>query len=214
MTDNLSQLNEQQLQFFNNLIELAKIILPAFFTLLAAILGAIFAYRFSIKRFRLEKKYDFIRQQLTEFYSPLAGCRMRIRASSELRVELSKACGTASEKVCKEQPYPFHEHEKRFEPFKKQIEDENQRFPKYVLPLYDQMVDIFTRNYWLAEDSSKHFYKPFCRYVELWHRYYDNAIPPHVLEEIKIDDETLLPFYEDIERHLNELRNKLSQKSR
>lgn len=33
------------------------------------------------------------------------------------------------------------------------------------------------------------FYKPFCRYVELWHRFYDDdTIPPCVLEEVTIDE--------------------------
>ena len=136
---------------------------------------------------------------------------MRIRASSELRVELSSAGNTAWKKICTEQPHPFIEHATYFEPFKKQIEDENQRFPKYLLPLYDQMIDIFTKNYWLAEDSTKEFYKPFCRYIELWHRFYDDAIPPRVLEEVTLDEKDLLPFYENLESNLNMLRCELSQ---
>ena len=186
MPESLTQLNKEQLELLNNLIEFGKIAVPSLITLLAVFLGARVGYRFSLKRFKLEKRLDFICQQVTEFYSPLVGCRMRIRASSELRVELSGACGTAWKKICKEQPTPFLDHEKHFEPFKKQIEDENQRFPKYLLPLYDQMVDIFTKKYWLAENSTKEFYKPFCRYVELWHRFYDDAIPPRVLEEVRI----------------------------
>lgn len=107
---------------------------------------------------------------------------------------------------------PFLDHEKHFEPFMRQIEDENKRFPKYLLPLYDEMVDVFTKNYWLAEDSTKEFYKPFCRYVQLWHRYYDDAIPPRVLEEVQIDEKSLLPFYEDLEINLIKLRIELAQK--
>jgi hypothetical protein len=137
---------------------------------------------------------------------------MRIRASSELRIELSRGCDTAWRKICDEQPHPFLEHEKHFEPFKKQIEDENQRFPKYLLPLYDQMVDIFTKNFWLAEASTKEFYKPFCRYVELWHRFYDDAIPLRGLDEVTINEKDLLPFYEDIEKNLDLLTKELSQK--
>jgi len=212
MFNTFSQLTKEQLEFFNNLIDLGKIVIPSIVTLIAAALGALFAFKYSVKRFKLEKNIEFINQQVTEFYSPLVGCRMRIRASSELRVELGSACGTAWRKICEEQPRPFLDHNKYFEPFKKQIEDENQRFPKYLLPLYDQMVDIFTKKYWLAENSTKDFYKPFCRYVELWHRYYDDAIPPRVLEEIAIDEKDLLPFYENLENNLNRLRDELAQK--
>ena len=107
MPDNLTQISNQQLQLFNNLIDFGKIVLPSLFTLLAAILGALFGYRFAIKRFKLEKKIDFVHQQVTKFYSPLVGCRMRIRASSELRVELSGACGTAWKKICEELEWEF-----------------------------------------------------------------------------------------------------------
>ena len=212
MQEVVSQLNEQQLHLINNLIDLAKIVLPSFFILLAAILGARLTYRFAVRRLKLEKRLDFVRQQVTDFYSPLIGCRKRIRASSELRVELSRASDIAWRKICDEQPTPFLEHEKYFEPFKRQIEDENKRFPKFLLPLYDEMVDIFTKNYWLAEDSTKEFYKPFCRYVELWHRFHDDAIPPRVFEEVPLDEETLLPFYENLESNLSKLRDELSQK--
>lgn len=212
MPEILSQLNEQQLQLLNNIIDLAKIALPSLFTLLAVIIGARIGYRFSLRRFKIEKRLDFVRQQVTNFYSPLIGCRMRIRSSSELRVELSRGCNVAWRKICDEQPQPFFDHEKHFEPFKRQLEDENQRFPKCLLPLYDQMVDIFTKNFWLAEDSTKEFYKPFCRYVELWHRFYDDAIPPRVLEEVTIDENDLLPFYADLQKNLNQLRNELAQK--
>ncbi|MEW6614789.1 MAG: hypothetical protein AB1401_04925 [Thermodesulfobacteriota bacterium] len=205
-------MNKEQLELLNNLIEFGKIAVPSLITLLAVFLGARVGYRFSLKRFNLEKRLDFISQQVTEFYSPMVGFRMRIRASSELRVELSSACGTAWGKICEEQPTPFLEHEKHFEPFKKQIEDENQRFPKYLLPLYDQMVDNFAKKYWLAENSTKEFYKPFCTYVELWHRFYDDAIPPRALEEVKIEEKDLLPFYENLEETLNSLRGELAQK--
>lgn len=89
MPEIISQLNEQQLNFLNNLVDLAKIALPSLFTLLAVIIGARIGYRLSIRRFKIEKRLDFVRQQVTDFYSPLVGCRTRIRATSELRVELS-----------------------------------------------------------------------------------------------------------------------------
>lgn len=179
-------------------------------SLLIAILGAIVGYKFALRRFRKERRLDFVRDQVTLLYSPLVGCIKRIRASSELRVELSGACDTAWRRICDENAKPFLDHEKHFEPFKRQIEDENARFPKYLLPLYDQMVDTFTKHYWLAEPSTRVHYKPFCRFVELWHRNLDDAIPPRVLEELHIEEAPLVPFYDDIESHQNRLRDELS----
>ena len=154
---------------------------------------------------------DFIRQQITEFYSPLIGSIKRIRASSELRVELSQGADATWKKICAEQPQPFLDNDKFFEPFERQIEKENERFQKLLIPLYDEMATLFTKNFWLAEDSTKEFYQPFCRYVELWHRYYDDAIPPRVFEEVPIEEKSLAPFYKDLERNLARLRTELSQ---
>jgi hypothetical protein len=182
-----------------------------FLYLIGIVSTAILTYHFALRKFRKEKRLDFVREQVTQFYSPLVGCIRRIRASSELRVELSRAASIAWQKICEENPRPFTDHEKHFEPFKKHIEDENVRFPKYLLPLYDEMVDIFTKNFWLAENSTKEYYRELCRYVELWHRHFDDSIPPRVYEEVKINEQPLLPFYDNLERNLEKLRDELAQ---
>jgi hypothetical protein len=210
MTNTIAGLTPEQTRLALELVDLAKVVLPALFTLLAALLGARAGFRFALRQFRKEKRLEFARQQVTDFYSPMIGCIKRIRASSELRVELSGAANTAWQKTCEEQPKPFLEHEKPFEPFKRQIEDENKRFPRFLLPLYDQVLDTFTKNYWLADKSTKEFYQPFSRYVELWHRYYDQSIPPRVLDEVKIEEEPLVPFYKDLETHLERLRQEIA----
>ena len=179
--------------------------------LITAVVGALAGYWFALRRYGKEQQMEFIRQQVTQLYSPMVGCIKRIRACGELRLELSKASDIAWHKICEENPKPFHNHEKHFEPFKKRIEDENIRFREYIIPLYDEMLEIFTKYFWLAEDSTKEFYKPYCRYVEIWHRYLNDAIPPRVLEELKIEEEPLLYFYENLEKHLIKLRNKLAQ---
>lgn len=209
MTNVVTELRPEQAKFMVELVDLCKVTIPSLCALLAVVLGAWLAYRFAIRRLRLEKRLGFVKQQIEHFYSPMIGSIKRIRASSELRVKLSVACNTAWQKIYEEQSAPFEDHEDHFEPFKRQIEDENKRFPKYLLPLYDHMLDVFTKNYWLAEGSTKEFYKPFFRYVDLWHRYLDNAIPPRIFEEITIEEEPLVPFYKDLESNLSRLKNEL-----
>lgn len=210
MAGALSQLSADQLKLWIDLVDLGKVTIPAAITLLAAILSARLGYQYAERRFRAEKHLDFVRRQITEIYSPLVGLNERIRTSGELRVELSHGAERAWKRICKEQPHPFEDHDKFFEPFERQIEKENERFPQFLLPLYQEMVTVFTKNFWLAEDSTKEFYQPFCRFVELWERYLDEAIPSRVLEEVPIEEDSLVPFYEDLESTLARLRAELS----
>ena len=106
MADASTQLTPQQIELFQNLIDFGKIVVPSLITLLAVVLGARAGYRFALRRLKFEKRLEFINKQVMEFYSPLVGCRMRIRASSELRVELSSGCNIAWRKICDEQPHP------------------------------------------------------------------------------------------------------------
>jgi hypothetical protein len=175
---------------------------------------AILGYYLAVLRFRKEKRLEFIQKQITELYAPMVGSIKRIRVSSGVRVELGAAGNLAWNKICEENPTPFLDFQKHSEPLDGLIEYENRRFPTYILPLYDEMVDRFTKYYWVAENTTRDFYQPFCRYVELWHRYYDDTLPPPILQEVRTDEKPLEPFYDDLERTLGELRMELSQGKR
>src|SRR5437868_10642688 len=97
-----------------SLIDLVKSVITSFITLSAVYLG----YRFTIKQNKRQRQLEFTERKITIFYSPMIGYRNQIKAKSELRLELSKAANTAWGKICDEQPTPFLEHEKYFEPFK------------------------------------------------------------------------------------------------
>ena len=211
MPNAVSQLTPEQVKLLSDFFDLLKIVIPSVITLLAALLSVRIAHRYDMRRFEREKHLDFLRQQLNEFYSPMLGRIRRIRASSELRVELSSGGNAAWEKICKKGGKPFVDHDKYFEPFKRQSEKEDERFPRFLLPLYQEMVNVFTKGFWLAEEDTQEFYKPFCRYVELWERYYEESIPPGVLEEVPIEEAPLTPFYENLEVHMKGLRQELSE---
>jgi len=173
--------------------------------------GLFIGYKLALRKFRKENRRDFVLQQVKQFYSPMVGYIKHIRGNRELRLELSNFSDVAWHKICDENPKPFHNHEEHFKPFMKQIEYDNQQFHDSILPIYEKMLDIFTNNLWLAEESTKILYNPFRRYVELWQRYLDDAIPSRVLEELSIEENCLLPFYEDLEKNLRILRNELAQ---
>lgn len=198
----------EQVSLLKDVVDLAKVTIPAIVTLLAGYLG----FRFSTRLARYNKSLEFKQKQITEFYSPMIGCIKNIRSHSELRLELSNAASEAWREICDDAPKPFLNHNREFEPFKKHIEYDNIKFREDLLPLYDKMLSIFTENYWLAEEPSKAHYSELCRYVEIWHRWLDEALPREVLLKTKHSEEMLLPLYDDLEKQMLELRSSIANR--
>jgi len=201
-------MGKEYMEQLNNLIDLLKIAVPSLFTLLAGYFG----YRYGIRQMRSQKRSEFVERQLREFYSPMIGCLKKIRAKSELRFEISKASDPAWRKICDEHPNPFIDHEKYFEPFKKSIMYNNKQLREELIPLYDKMVSIFTKNFWLANSSTRKWYSELSRFVDLWHRWLEESIPVEVIQEMDHTGERLEPFYQDLENQLEELQKELSNK--
>jgi hypothetical protein len=65
------------------------------FQMLSAPVGAVIVYVFGIRNLSVQRRNAFIEKQLSEFYSPIAGCRKRIRAKSELREKISGAASAS-----------------------------------------------------------------------------------------------------------------------
>jgi hypothetical protein len=159
---------------------------------------------------RRVRRLDFIERQLTEFYSPMVGCLQKIQAKRELRFEISKASDPAWKKIVAQHPQPFTDHEKYFEPFKRSIMYDNNELREEIIPLYDRMVSIFTQNLQLAESTTREWYSELYRFVDLWHRWLDESIPVEVIQEMDHTERRLEPFYQDLENHLEGLRQQLA----
>lgn len=194
------------MELLNNLIDLLKIALPSLFTLLAGYFG----YRYGIRQMRNQKRLEFVERQITQFYSPMIGCLKKIRAKSELRFEIEKASNSAWRKICDEHPTPFIDNEKYYEPFKKSIMYDNKQFREELIPLYDEMVSIFERNFWLANSTTRQWYYELIRFVDIWHRWIEETIPPKVVQEMDHTEKKLKPFYQDLENQLEKLQKELS----
>jgi len=72
------------------------------------------------------------------------------------------------------------------------------------------MMSIFTKNYGLAEETTKKYYPEFCRFVEIWHRFQAGSLPRDVLEKLNLKEAH--EFYEDLEKQLQKLTLILSNK--
>lgn len=194
------------LDIITQLNPLIQSVTSSFFTLIACFLGFWCTYYFAIRRSKFEKERDFTYQQITKFYSPLVVLQKRIETIKKLKKEFSYAGNEACKKRYKDGHMYNDEDKKYSKQIKKEIEIRNQEFPKYILPLYDRMVDIFEKNYWLAENNTKNFYKTLLSYVEKEHKYYSRIIPLCTFNEIDFNDKDILLFYKNIEETLYKLK--------
>jgi hypothetical protein len=152
----------------------------------------------------------FVERQLEEFYSPMMGCLRKTQAKSLLRLEINNASDAAWRKICEEHPKPFLDHEEYFKPFMKSINYDNEELRREIMPLYDEMITIFTDKYWLANPSTRRWFPELSAFVGLWHRWLDKSIPAEVIKEIGHSEDQLNPFYEDLEVQIDELYKSLT----
>lgn len=194
-------MKNQDVSIWISFIDLAKIVLPL-------IIVAFLSYKFGNKKSHYEKKLEFINKRITEFYSPMLGYIYRIEASNLLQKELSELAGEAWKEIVANNDKNENLDEE-FKPFQKLIEYDNKITNEEVLPLFYKMHDIFTENYWLAEDSTKQHYLKLSRYVDVWKRFQNDSIPRQVLWKMEKDENLLIPFKTDIKNKLDYLKKSL-----
>ena len=167
-------------------------------------------YFFTARHYRRRKKYEFAERRLNELYGPLCSHVGQLKADSGLRVAIFQAKNEAWQDKCKRSPVPFLNHEKAFAPFRRSIDYENRQFCDAVMPIYDEMLTILNTKRHLAFQSTVAHYDAFCRFVQLWHRRLDDAIPGEAIEKIGVREEELQPFYSEIETRHAALVQRLS----
>lgn len=172
----------------------------------ALLITNLLTYFFTVKHFKNQKYHEFDQKRFDEFYGPMIGIVKQIRANVTTRLKVFEAEGQAWKEICANQPRPFLEHKKYFEPYKNGILYENERFKKEDLPSYDKMLKIFKDKMYLVYPSTKKWFEQFSQYVDHWHR----PIPREALMKLNISEGPLLEFYKDIEECADNLREKLS----
>lgn len=197
---------------FNLTRWMISIVVPTLSGLFGVIIGSWLSSRQHQKKQRLE----FIEQQLSCFYSPLLGIRDEIRMLSELRQKISKSADYHWKKMCKDArdsggtEYLRQVTDERRDEFMKSIEYDNTQLTESLLPSYRKMAKIFRENYYLAENETRQFFKPFIEFIDIWDRWLDKSIPYEVIEELGHGEKPLHPFYENLETIHNKLRDKLA----
>ncbi|MAB51577.1 MULTISPECIES: hypothetical protein [unclassified Marinobacter] len=184
-----------------------EVILMQFFS---ALVGALVVYIFGVRKSSIDVRNAFFQKQLSEFYSPIAGYRKRIQSKSEIREKVSSVAQEAwKEAVAKRNPAweTKDEREKEFEPYGKIIEYDNAQLREELIPLYREILRIFTEKYWLADEDTREYYESFSEFIEIWERYLSEALPSNVLIKLHHSEEELHGFYEHVERKLSHLQH-------
>lgn len=187
-----------------------------FLQFLSALVGGLVVYVFGIRKLSIELRNAFIQKQMSEFYSPIAGCRQRIRTKSEVRGKVSAAANGAWTELCarySQAKQLMLNHDELYAPYGKIIEYDNNQLREELIPLYRKMLDLFTEKYWLADEDTRAYYQELLEFVEIWERYLAETLPGDVISKLGHTEENVLPFYEHIEGKLSTLQDEINAKS-
>jgi hypothetical protein len=192
-------------------IALGQLIVPA----AAGLLGVLVGGWMTGHNQKKERQHNRIREQLRDFYTPLLSIRYEIRSKSELRVKLHamahKAWRERTEHV-QDDPVALRRVENARTPqFDKLFDYSDDQLRNDLIPKYREMLEHFKRYMWLAEPSTLKHFAALVEYVEIWNRFFAQTLPHEVLEEVDHREDKLTPFYEDLEKQENTLREELKK---
>lgn len=189
---------------------LSEAILPLI-TAASGLLGVALGSFLTSRNQRKERKERFILDQLRDFYAPMLGIRERLRAKSGVRLKVSNAAGAVWPHLMKEARRFGIDHlqetrEQLSPQFQKIIEHNNHQLREETIPLYGQMVDLFTAKMHLTESSTRAHFPALVEFVEMWDRSLRGTLPREVAERVGPNEESLMPFYADLETNFERLQ--------
>jgi hypothetical protein len=182
-------------------------------TALATFFGAVVAFGFALWKSAYDRRADFRRQQLSEFYSPLAGQACRIRAllgmSQRVREAAAKGWVDALAPYGASVPERIESDSQRFS---RVWDYENNQLDEDLLPAYRRILDLFTEKYWLALPATRHFYESYYAFVEHWNRVKKDSLPVEVRLHVPQHVSQLTEFFDHLEatlQHLQDRQNRM-----
>jgi len=180
-------------------------------TILATFLGATAAFMFGLRKASADRRAEFRRQQLTEFYSPIAGHAKRARALLAMSMKVWNAKDKGWRDVLA--PYLGNYTKKLDEDhrrFAKIAEYENAQLDEELLPIYRLILDVFTSKYSYALRSTRQYYEGYYAFVNQWDRVKREALPTEVREHLPHNAKVLHEFFDHIENMLQTLQDELT----
>jgi hypothetical protein len=165
---------------------------------------------------KIERRQRFIREQLVEFYAPMLGYRERLKARGELRLKVHTAADAEWTRLVEQTREMGMEarkelREKRWPGFKRVIEYDNAQLEEIDIPVYRQMLDLFTAKMHLAEPSTRAHLAALVEFIGAWDRDLTESMPPEVVSRVGADEENLKPLYVDLAANFDRLRAALGE---
>jgi hypothetical protein len=188
-----------------------SVIVPAVSGLCGVAVGAFL----TAWREKTNRHHEFLSKQLTDFYSPLLAIRKELKAMRDVELKISRAADSAWRRLCdgyKGNPDGLRKvTDERHDAFAKIIEYNNEYLKKECIPSYHRMVDVFRKNIWLAESSTVAYFPYLLEFTDIWDRFLAGALPGEVIKELAHSEESLQPFYDELQKKHDELREKLAK---
>ncbi|MSO88835.1 MAG: hypothetical protein EXQ89_02505 [Rhodospirillaceae bacterium] len=171
--------------------------------------------RLADRREVVKRRYEFIARQLSEFYAPLLGIRMEIRARSEVRLRIDKTAKAAWQELCEQSREIGIEAlqkltKERAPEFSAITDYENKQLREALLPAYRKMVEIFRDKSWLAEADTRDFFPTLVEFIEIWDRHIGESLPFEVNMALGHSEEKLHPLYDNLQTTHDRLRSILA----
>ena len=164
----------------------------------------------------VERQQGFRREQLSEFYSPMLGYREQLKARRARKLEIHNAAGSEwarlAESAAEMGTEATHELlENRWPEYQQVIDYDNRQLEDLEIPMFRQMLELFTSKMHLAEPSTRAHLSALVQFVVTWERVLTRSLPREVLSRIRADEEKLEPFYADLTRTFEDLQGRLKK---
>lgn len=181
----------------------------------AGLLGVLVGGAIGIINGYIQRKREGVRQRLEHFYGPMLAIRSRIKAKSELRLELSRIAGEewpklfASARQMGDPEASMKTERERWPQFERIIEDADKDLGQEIIPAYKQMVDLFVTNMYLANEQTRSFFPKLAQHVEILELHYNAPLPREIAIRLDHTEQKLYPFYEELEKQFRDLQRRL-----
>ena len=144
-------------------------------------------------RDRVQRRHEFRRRQLDEFYAPFCALRQEIKAKGEVRVLMSRATEVEWEAELEglsadRNAVVAAEMRPRFE---RAIAYNTAQFTQGILPAFRKMLSLFQDKLPLVEESTQAHCSARVEFVEVWNRVMADAISRTLPEKIGHGEEAL-----------------------
>jgi hypothetical protein len=101
---------------------------------------------------------------------------------------------------------------KNWPAFEKAQDYANHVLEHEIIPLYNKLVQLFTDKMSLTEPSTRQHLAALVEYVEIWNRFYADALPKEALPLLDHREEKVKPLYADVANQVEGLTRQLSSR--